>query len=362
MISKKLYKMTNTGKIQEWSIECFHSKGVPCYSVMFGQVGGKMQTTRVEIYEGKNIGRGNETTPNEQCELEAKSLWEKQVNRKGYTEEIPVKKPLRPMLAKNFEDRLSKIEYPVFVQPKLDGCRAITDRGRMISRTGKEFFGLNHITKMLKSIPFVLDGELYSSFISFEEIISRVRKSKTVHKDVEVIKYCVYDIVDEEMTFQERLNALKTLFADYKPDSGVSIEFVETYTADSEEEVYNLHNKFVEEGYEGAIVRTPDGKYKVNGRSNDLLKLKSFDDNEFQVIGFTTGKGKFKNVPVFNLRCCDYNVEFEGVPRGTQEERSTYLLNAESYIGKMVTVRHFGRTSSNEPRFPVITCMSRDYE
>ncbi|MGK3945827.1 hypothetical protein ABK046_46720, partial [Streptomyces caeruleatus] len=66
--------------------------------------------------------------------------------------------------------------------------------------------------------------------------------------------------------------------------------------------------------------------YQKNKRSYDLLKHKNWLDEEFIVIGYKAGKGKFENVPIFLLQCD--GGEFEAVPKGDQGLREDYLRNA----------------------------------
>lgn len=113
-----LYKIDSKGKIREWSIIVEGNT----YTQIYGIKDGKMQHVSTEIKVGKNIGRANETTAEEQCRAEAESLWKKQRDRKGYTEDIPTEKPMRPMLAKSFDKDGKCIEFPCYVQKKYDGC------------------------------------------------------------------------------------------------------------------------------------------------------------------------------------------------------------------------------------------------
>lgn len=114
--------MDSKGKIREWSISVGKDKRGHYYEITHGQKDGAMQNARTYVLKGKNIGRANETTAEEQCLSEAKSEHTKQIERKGYTESIPTTQPLKPMLAKKYEDEKDKVIYPCAVQPKLDGC------------------------------------------------------------------------------------------------------------------------------------------------------------------------------------------------------------------------------------------------
>lgn len=243
-------------------------------------------------------------------------------------------------------------------------CRClakITKSGvELISRQGTKFLGLEHIEKSLHTLhkkygDIIFDGELFSKEISFQEIMSLIRKSKNLSEDSKKIEYWVYDILDTEKTFHERHIQYSHMI------QGLSyVRETPTQMAKSEDQVFIKHKKFTKDGYEGSIIRTLNGKYKINGRSSDLLKLKDFMDEEFEIIGWKTGKGKFTNIPTFIMKTAD-GTEFDGVPIGTQEQREQYLKNAKSYIGKKATVRFFEYTTSASkvPRFPVIYDLDR---
>ena len=141
-------------------------------------------------------------------------------------------------------------------------------------------------------------------------------------------------------------------------DSCKSVKVVRTDFAAHEEDVYELQSEYLEEGYEGAIVRERDGEYKFGYRSNKLLKVKNFMDEEYEIIGFTTGVGRFEGSIIWI--CGTWNddewVEFKVVPQGTMEERQKTYQNAMSHgegVGKLLKVKFFELTDDGIPRFPV---------
>ena len=172
-----LYKQTSTGAMQQWTIAV---EGATIRT-FWGQTGGKLQEGSDTIRAGKNIGKANETTPEEQAKAEAKSQWELKL-KKGYVEQLGQAKAgkvdkiieggIFPMLAHTIEKRGKDLKYPCYVQPKLDGhrCIAICKNGKVTlwSRTRKLITGVPHIIKALESIGgfagehFILDGELYN--------------------------------------------------------------------------------------------------------------------------------------------------------------------------------------------------------
>jgi hypothetical protein len=127
----KLYKKTSTGVIQEWQIEAVNLTIQSVIITKFGQVGGKIQSSRETVNEGKNIGKANATTHYQQAELQARATHQKQL-KKGYVTSIEdaqagkvdniIEGGIVPMLAHKFSEQGHKIVYPALVQPKLDGC------------------------------------------------------------------------------------------------------------------------------------------------------------------------------------------------------------------------------------------------
>lgn len=115
-----LYSKTATGATQEWSVWIV-GYYVHC---RWGQTDGQMQTSNF-VCTPKNSGRANETSAPEQARLEAISLWKKKLKSKYHmnaqTADVSVSR--KPMLAKSFKDRNSKVTWPATLQPKYDGLR-----------------------------------------------------------------------------------------------------------------------------------------------------------------------------------------------------------------------------------------------
>ena len=169
------------------------------------------------------------------------------------------------MLAKIFEEK--KITFPCYVQPKLDGYRMFWKDEKMYSRTGKEFNNLNKLKEVLKKINYKLDGELYVHGMLFESY-GILRKQKITKKDEEIlnkIEYHVYDIIDNTKIFEERNNILKELKNKLTTNM---IKIVPTYICNNVDEIYKYHNEFIENGYEGTIVRL--NKFYEYKRTNKI--------------------------------------------------------------------------------------------
>jgi DNA ligase-1 len=362
----KLYKVDSKSKIREWSIVVGKDSRGHYYEVSHGVKDGKMQVNRVYIHSGKNMGRSNETDAATQCLLEAHALHKKQQDRKGYSNnpQQVSKTKIAPMLAKKFQDEQHNISYPCAVQPKLDGVRTIahiTKNGvKLLSRQNKAFVGLDHITNELAPLykkygEIYLDGELFSKDLTFQEIASLTRKSVNLTDESQKIQYWVYDIINSD-TFHQRYITWSNIILGM-----THVKPTPTHIVKDEACIHAKHKVYIGSKFEGSMVRNLSSSYKCGARSSDLLKYKDFLDDEFEIIGFKKGKGKFENIPTFLMKTKE-GYEFEGVPTGTQEYRKQLCDNAKSYIGKLATVRFFEYTTGENPvpRFPVIVDIERD--
>ena len=354
-----IYKMTNTGKVQQWSIYTGNDVKGPYYEVEHGQVDGKLQTSRTHVLEGKNIGKANETSPIEQCESEAKSQWEKKVNRQGYTEDVPTEKPLMPMLAKTYPKDKKHIKFPCYCQPKLDGvrclCKIKDGEVTFTSRRNKEFTSLHHMEQDAKRVnsDITLDGELFSEELTFQEILSAVKRDEP-NELTGKIRMIVYDCITDE-SYHDRLHRIGGII-----DGLEFFDLIETVMCIDEETIDTNLGTYLESGYEGLILRNISGPYKINGRSNDLQKYKKFIDQEFELIDIVEGKGKFEGMGIWVCKNDD-GQEFRATPKCDEEGKREYLRNRKNYLGKQVTIRYFELTDDGIPRFPVGIAV-RDYE
>jgi DNA ligase 1 len=351
-----LYHQGKTGAIVQWNIWTEGAVIVREY----GQIDGKMQVARTTA-TGKNIGKANETTPDEQALLEAKARHKKRLDAKySLTIEDAKKEVFLPMLAGSFDKRKHSVDYPVDVQPKLDGVRCMAfwngDHVELMSRGGKKWECCDHIIQELEMVlpkGWVLDGELYIHGKTFQEITKLVKKLRPESKEV---VFHVYDIPRKDGqdigAWDARSEVLANFYGNLYEGKCSSVRTVETCVVADEAEVFKLQSQYLEEGYEGAIVREYDGIYRFGHRSNSLLKVKSFMDDEYEIIGYTTGVGKFDGCVIW-ICITEDGTEFKVVPQGTMEERKELYEEADVHIGELLKVKFFELTDDNVPRFPV---------
>jgi hypothetical protein len=116
------------------------------------------------------------------------------------------------------------------------------------------------------------------------------------------------------------------------------------------------HAEYVADGYEGLMIRNKAGVYILKNRSNDLLKLKNFEDDEYDIVGATTPTtGKECGCIIFELATLD-GTRFTCRPEGSYDQRKidyqSYTANPSDFIGKKYTVKFQERDSRGVPRFP----------
>ena len=286
----------------------------------------------------------------------------------------------KPMLAYPVSSKPIDYSKPTFIQPKLDGVRCVIQANvkrhiltpdlneievKAYSRTGKEWKNIDHIlfnlTPWFTLNPNVmLDGELYNHDLrdNFEKIISLVRKTKPTDEDrLEAAQYTefhCYDIIDETKTFEER----NTFIGQTVPRNHC-IKHVPTNLVFREDDAKVYHQRNLDAGYEGSIVRTND-TYQCK-RSHNLRKFKDFQDSEAKIINWVEGKGK-RIGTIGKFVAVDANGNEFGMP---VMDKFEYLQNnfkeMQGWVGKTATFTYFERTKAGSYRHPLFKTI-RDYE
>ena len=386
-----LYKIDTKGKLREWTM---HIDGASFYAVK-GLVDGKLTTDKPTKTIAKNVGRSNETSAEQQAELEAKAKFQKKLDSGYALNELDAqkKKFYEPMLAHNYKDRKSELRYPLFSQPKLDGIRCVVRKedGKLVGRTrnGKEIECIPHILQSLNGYFLahpnaILDGELYNHDLrdNFNKITSLVRKQKPVklngmtdnafakkQKEFEerlieaqdTIQYHVYDApyintnCTEATSFDYRINELKNSLSTNK-----HIVLVETTEVYDEDNLDNLYGQYLEQGYEGQMVRK-DERYE-NKRSTSLLKRKEFVDAEYRVVDIDVGNGNRSGTAKHLVCYCEKTKRtFNSNIKGSFEYLKEIYDNRKEYVGTLATIKYFQLTPDGIPRFPYAISF-RNYE
>ena len=356
-----LYKRSVNGKVNEWTVEIENN----CFRTISGYTDGVKTTSEWTCCSGKNTGKKNATTPEQQALAEAKAMWTKKLELGSYEsiDDIDTPKFFNPMLAHKFEDHKDKIEYPVYSQPKLDGIRCIVRADGMWSRNGKKIISAPHIFESLKPLfesnpDLIFDGELYADKFAndFNAICSLVKKTKPTSNDLakskESIQYHIYDLPSCSGTFTQRNKAL----IDIGVPRGCVI--VTTDKVNNENELMGCYSAYVGWGYEGQMIRL-DKEYESK-RSKSLLKHKSFIDEEYTILDVVEGEGnKTGMVGSFIFKSKTGHI-FNSSPKFNWEECKAMWNNKNELIGKSATVKYFNLTPDGVPRFPYVIKIDRE--
>lgn len=362
-----LYKKNKDGSLQSWTIYTEDNQIITEH----GKVDGKMQKS-TKLVKSKNLGKKNETTAEQQAESTAQSMWTKKKD-KGYfetAERAKTKVVFLPMLAHDMKKMNEKqiknlLNKKLFIQPKLDGIRCLArwqnNKIQLLSRGGKEY-NIPHLEKELEAIlnpGQVLDGEIYIHGLLRQDINALVKK----HRDDEYnntgycsndLGYWIYDtfcVDDLDRPFKERLEDLNQI------NESKFIKQVETTalfvkSPDPQTRLRNYHEAYIQAGFEGTIIRIADGVYNLAHRSRDLIKYKDFQDEEFNVVDFTEGEGKFVGCVIWICETTD-SKKFNVVPKGSLKQKQEWFKKAKEYIGKKLTVKFQSYSKDGIPEFPV---------
>lgn len=361
----EIYKKDSKGKIRTWQMELSDNK----YRTIAGTQGGKLVTSKWTRAKGKNTGKANETSDEEQAVAVIDSMYRKKlsVDYHESIDDIETVKTFLPMLATEYSKRKSKLKWAtdnILMQPKLDGIRCIAKQDGLFTRTGKKILSSPHIEAGLADIfekhpTLVLDGELYNHLLKddFNEITSLVKKTKPSKNDLvetaKMVEYHVYDIGSSTELFPARHTELQSIL------NGIDmIELLPIMAVSSEEECDAAHAQFVELGYEGSMLRL-SATYGIDKRSSSLIKRKDFDDAEFKIIGFEEGKGNFAGLPKVILIELPSGGTGKATMTGTRESLMELKDNFNDYIGKRATVQFFGWTPDGQLRFPIVKQIHR---
>jgi len=234
------------------------------------------------------------------------------------------------------------------------------------SRQGKPFQAMTHLVEEIDKIlpkdsQLVLDGELYVHGEEFQELIHLIKRDEP-HEDSKKIEYHIYDCYDKDnpkLSFTQRTNTVSTFNFSIIMDK---IKLVETTLIGDEKEIKAAQKWAEKNGYEGIMLRNAAAPYKLGHRSHDLLKVKQFQDAEFEIVDGYENRGKQERQCTLICKTND-GTEFGVKPEGTDEQRQWYWEHLDEIKGKLLTVRFFSWTTSKNPvpRFPIGVAI-RDYD
>lgn len=283
---------------------------------------------------------------------------------------------MKPMLAADCEGKIEELKYPVMVSPKIDGIRCMVVEGWAVTRSLKPQPNRVLHAALSKIDYNGLDGELVVPGETFQETTSRVMGRSNQPENVEW--HVFDDFTDPGLPFADRILKAKQRVTALANGSAIPIKYVQHYAMINAYDLAQYEEGVLLEGYEGAMIRDPNGKYKF-GRSTvkegGLLKLKRFTDAEAVIVGFEekmhngneatknelgrtarssskAGKTGVDTLGAFVLERAD-GVRFNCGTGLNDEQRDKYWAQRDNLLGGLVKYKFQEHGTKDAPRSPV---------
>ena len=342
-----LYKPNKQGSTQQWSIEVQGDSFICAY----GQLGGKMQT-QITKCEPKNIGRANETSPEQQAVLEMNALIAKKI-KSGYSYDSAAPTTVSlAMKVKSYQDQLNNVKFPCYSSAKLDGVNTIYRRSNgtltIYSRGGEVYPSIPHLEPLVHNAMDLLEsaelnGELYIHNQHLQDIQSAVKKPNELSP---LLSFCVFDIADSSLPFGARTSLMHTSWDTLDTTIKSTVSVIYSVLCHSHEDIEEHYNECINFGYEGTVIKNATALYQHNVRSSDMFKYKKVQSAEFLISDYNLDKN---GLPVFVMKC-DAG-EFKAKPVGTKEFWAKF--NPTDYLGKYATIEYETLSKDGIPLKPI---------
>jgi DNA ligase-1 len=273
-----------------------------------------------------------------------------------------------------------KILFPVYASPKLDGIRCLIDNGRVLSRSLK-LIPNQHVQGALASMNLHgLDGELIVGSPTAQDAMQVTSSGVMSQSGMPDFTFHVFDNwTDTTTPWYLRLERLKKEVAMLNSVNQMQIHLVEQLLLSDEDALLAYETRCLAEGYEGVMVRRPNGVYKY-GRSTAnegyLLKVKRFVDNEAVILGFdpklhnanvatknelgNTKRSSHKEnlvemdtLGALQVQDIKSGLNFR-VGTGMDDQLRLHIWNnRQRYLKQVITYKSFATGVKELPRFPV---------
>ncbi len=242
------------------------------------------------------------------------------------------------LLLKSYNSDINVTNW--LMSEKLDGVRAYWDGKRLISRSGKTF---NAPTWFTKKFPlFEIDGELWTKRGDFENVISIVN-TQSPHEGWKEITYNIFEVPYQKGTLLERLAILEK-WLEKNPNK--FIEILPQIPCKGQAHLKKELKRVETLGAEGLVVRNPKALY-IDKRTSEALKVKSFQDDECVVKGYTKGHGKFEGL--VGALLCEWQNRTLKIGSGLSDEER----RNPPKINENITFKYNGLTKYGNPKYPV---------
>ena len=242
------------------------------------------------------------------------------------------------LLAEVYRDDIAVEQY--WISEKLDGVRAYWDGKQLFSRGGERIAAPAWFIQLFPKT--ALDGELWLGRNQFAATFSIVSKLQPKDHEWQRIQYHIFELPNAPGTFTERISAIQRLL---KQQNSPYLKLVPQFRLSNKAQLFQKLQQLEQQGAEGLMLHHQDALYKT-GRSSDLLKLKSYQDTEAQVIGYRPGKGKYLGMTGALIVQTQDGKTF-AIGSGLTDA----LRQHPPAIGTVITYRYNGFTKKGIPRF-----------
>jgi DNA ligase-1 len=254
---------------------------------------------------------------------------------------------------------IAKLRYPLYVSPKIDAFRAlISPETNVISRSLTPFPN-GHVQRTFGFANLIgFDGEIVAGEPTAPDVFLRTQTACMDHTYVEKdLRYYVFDYYLSDKGFRDRL--AKIVYAERRKN----VIVVNQALVNHHEEALELFEDYCKQGYEGIILRNPNGLYK-QGRStlNEqyLLKYKPFHDSEAEILDFeemvrkdgTIAKGLMGRIKLRDIVTKQVFWAGSGAPFFNDEGRKKYWAIRKQLLKRVVKYRCQLSGGKEAPRFP----------
>lgn len=243
------------------------------------------------------------------------------------------------VLAEVYRDGVNPADY--WVSEKLDGFRAYWDGSRLLSRSGHAIHAPDWFTRELPRT--ALDGELWLGRGQFERLSAIVRRKEPVDAEWREVRYLLFELPMADGTFTQRMEKLRQIVQANPRATWLGV--VEQLRLPGPEALQQKLQAVVSAGGEGLMLHRADAPYRT-GRTEDLLKLKPYLDQEATVIEHIPGKGRLTGRMGSLLVENDDGRRFR-LGTGFSDEQRLH----PPPIGSRVTYQYRGLTAKGLPRF-----------
>ena len=251
---------------------------------------------------------------------------------------VPAAPP--PLLLANDYDDVAVDVSRYWVSEKYDGVRAYWDGKQLVTRAGNTIHAPEWFTRGWPAEP--LDGELWAGRGQFEQVTATVRDLEPDDDAWRHIRFMVFDLPAHGGAFSSRLETLRSLL------SPLRIEWLRGVPQSRIADDASLHlqlETIASTGGEGLMLHRDDSLYRAE-RSDDLLKLKPYQDAEARVVAHLPGQGKYLGMLGALLVRNDDGLQFRIGTGFTDEQR-----RHPPPIGSQITFSYHNLTARGIPRF-----------